>query len=169
MTRIAVFAAALAIAGAAAPVAAQSYDAKRVVVSVKQADLEAIVKTLGHTIRETGKPGETYLAAESEDGIIYLLFGTACDVKGVPGCQGVMMQARYDLPAGTTYQTIAKANDDLAAIGTSADFAEKSLMFTRYHVLDEGVTMGNIRANIDVLLALVGEGFAIAAGEEAAP
>ena len=169
MTRIAAFAAALAIAGAATPVAAQSYDAKRVVVSVKQADLEAIVKSLGHTIKETSKPGETYLAAEGKDGIIYLLFGTACDVKGVPGCQGVMMQARYDLPSGTTYQTLAKANDDLAAIGTTADFTENSLIFTRYHVLDEGVTMGNIRANVDVLLSLAGDAFAIAAGEEPDP
>ncbi|WP_285710689.1 hypothetical protein [Erythrobacter oryzae] len=168
MTRFLTIAAALAMAGAAAPVAAQSYDAKRVVMSVKQADLEAIVKSLGHTIKETGKPGETYLAAESEDGIIYLLFGTACDVKGVPGCQGVMMQARYDLPATTTYQTLAKANDDLAAIGTTADFTEKSLIFTRYHVLDKGVTMGNISANVDVLLGLVGDAYAMAAGEEPA-
>lgn len=168
MTRFLTIAAALAIAGAAAPVAAQSYDAKRVVVSVKQADLEAIVKSLGHTIKETGKPGETYLAAESEDGMIYLLFGTACDVKGVPGCQGVMMQARYDLPAGVTFESLAKANDELAAIGTTADFAEGELLFTRYHVLDHGVTMANIRANVDVLLGLVGDAYAVASGEQPA-
>ena len=161
-----IIAAGLALAVAAAPATAQTYDAKRVVVSVKQADLEAIVKSLGHTIKETGQPGETYLAAESEDGMIYLLFGTACDVKGVPGCQGVMMQARYDLPATTTYQTLAKANDDLAAIGTTADFTEKSIIFSRYHVLDHGVTMANIRANVDVLLGLVGDAYAIAAGEK---
>lgn len=159
-------AAALALAGAAVPAAAQSYDARRVVVSVEQADLEAIVGSLGHKVRETGKPGETYLAAESEDGIIYLLFGTACDVQGVPGCQGVMMQARYDLPEGTTLQTLAKANDEFAAISATADFAEKSLLFTRYHVLDHGVTMANIRANVEVLLGLVGEAYPIAAGEE---
>jgi len=170
MTRFAAIAAAaaLAIAGAAAPVAAQNYDAKRVVMSVNQADLEAIVGSLGHQVKETGKPGEIYLAAESDDGIIYLLFGTACDVNGVPGCQGVMMQARYDLPEGATYQTIAKANDELAAIGTTADFTEKSLTFTRYQVLDNGVTMANIRANVDVLLGLAGDAYAIAAGEEAA-
>ena len=166
MAGLRTIAAALALAGAAVPVAAQSYDARRVVVSVKQADLEAIVGSLGHKVRETGKPGETYLAAESEDGIIYLLFGTACDVQGVPGCQGVMMQARYDLPEGTTLATLAKANDEIAALSVTADFAGKSLLFTRYHVLDDGVTMANIRANVEVLLGLVGEAYPIAAGEE---
>ncbi|MBA4051717.1 MAG: hypothetical protein C0472_07520 [Erythrobacter sp.] len=168
MTRPWAIASALAIAGAGAPVAAQDYDAGRVVVSVNQADLAAIVASLGHKVRETGKPGETYLAAESEDGIIYLLFGTACDVSGVPGCQGVMMQARYDLPEGTTYETLAKTNDAQAAISVTADFAEKSLVFTRYHVLDYGVAMANIRENVNVLLSIVGDAYPVAAGEEPA-
>lgn len=166
MTRLPAFAAALAVAGAAAPAAAQDYDAKRVVMSVNQTDLAAIVTSLGHTLRETGKPGETYLAAESEDGIVYLIFGTACDVSGVPGCQGVMIQARYDLPEGTTLETLAKTNDAQAAISVTADFAEKSLVFTRYHVLDHGVTMANIRENVNVLLGIIGDAFPVAAGEE---
>lgn len=169
MTRPWAIAAALAIAGAAAPAAAEDYDAKRVVMSVTQTDLAAIVTSLGHKVRETGKPGETYIAAESEDGIVYLMFGTACEVNGVPGCQGVMMQARYDLPEGTTLETLAKTNDAQAAISVTADFAEKSLIFTRYHVLDYGVTMANIRANVDVLLGLVGDAYPLAAGEETAP
>ena len=168
MTRPWAIAAALAFAATGAPVAAQDYDAGRVVVSVNQADLAAIVASLGHKVRETGKPGETYLAAESEDGIIYLLFGTACDVSGVPGCQGVMMQARYDLPEGTTYETLAKTNDAQAAISVTADFAKKSLVFTRYHVLDHGVTMANIRENVNVLLSIVGDAYPVAAGEEPA-
>jgi hypothetical protein len=166
MTRLWAIAAALAIAGAAAPAAAQDYDAKRVVMSVSQADLAAIVTSLGHKIRETGKPGETYLAAESEDGIIYLMFGTACEVSGVPGCQGVMIQARYDLPEGTTLETLAKTNDAQAAISITADFAAKSLVFTRYHVLDHGVTMANIRENVNVLLAVTADAYPMAAGEE---
>jgi len=168
MTGLRAIAAALAMAGAAVPAAAQDYNAKRVVMAVNQADLAAIVTSLGHKVRETGKSGEVYLAAESEDGIIYLIFGTACDVKGVPGCQGLMMQARYDLPAGVSFETLAKANDELAAIGTTADFAEGELLFTRYHVLDYGVTMANIRANIDVLLGLVGDAYAVATGEQPA-
>ena len=166
MTRHWAIAAALAIAGAAAPAAAQEYQADRVVMAVSQADLAAIVTSLGHKIRETGKPGETYLAAESEDGVIYLMFGTACEVSGVPGCQGVMIQARYDLPEATTLETLAKTNDAQAAISITADFAAKSLVFTRYHVLDHGVTMANIRENVNVLLAVTADAYPMAAGEE---
>jgi hypothetical protein len=148
------------------PLAAQDYDPKRVVMAVDQTDLAAIAVSLGHTVKEVGKPGQTYLAAQTEDGTIYILFGTACDVNGVPGCQGVMMQVRYDLPGGTTLETIAKTNDAQAAISITADFAGKSLVFTRYHVLDLGVTMANIRANVDVLLAASADAYPMAAGEE---
>ncbi|MFM7377011.1 MAG: hypothetical protein ACKO1O_02590 [Erythrobacter sp.] len=157
-----------ALAGAGAPVAAQSYDAKRVVVSVKQADLEAIVTSLGHKIKEFGRTGETYIAAETPDGTVYLMFGTACDVGNVPGCQGVMMQLRYDLPQGTTLETLSRTNDAQAAISVTADFSAKSLVFTRYHVLDGGVTLGNIRENVNVLLAVTADAYPMAAGDEPA-
>jgi hypothetical protein len=153
----------------AAPLAAQEYDPARLVMAVGQTDLAEIAASLGHTVKEIGKPGQTYLAAETGEGIVYLMFGTACDVGGVPGCQGVMMQVRYDLPEGTTLETIARANDAQAAISITADFAGKSLVFTRYHVLDQGVTMANIRANVDVLLATSADAYPMAAGEEAAP
>lgn len=161
-------AAAVALSGAAAPAAAQEFDAGRVVLAVDQTDLAAIVTSLGHTVKEVGKAGETYIAAETADGLVYLLFGTACDVGNVRGCQGVMIQVRYDLPEGTTRETLAKANDTWAAISVTADFQEKSLIFTRYHVLDYGVTMANIRENVNVLLGIVGEAFPVAAGEEVA-
>lgn len=159
-----------AAAGAAfalvAPASAQEFQAERIVMAVDQTELAAIATALGHTVKEVGKPGETYVAAETEDGIVYLMFGTACDVGAVRGCQGVMMQVRYDLPAGTTLETLAKTNDAQAAISVTADFAAKSLVFTRYHVLDYGVTMGNIRENVNVLLGVVGDAFPMAAGEE---
>jgi hypothetical protein len=80
-----------------------------------------------------------------------------------------MMQVRYDLPEGTTLETIAKTNDAQAAISITADFAGKSLVFTRYHVLDQGVTMANIRANVEVLLAASADAYPMAAGEESTP
>lgn len=169
MTKVWAIAAAVALSGAAAPAAAQEFDAARVVMAVDQTDLAAIATALGHKVKEVGKTGETYVAAETEDGIIYLMFGTACDVGGVRGCQGVMMQVRYDLPEGTTLETLAKTNDAQAAISVTADFEAKSLVFTRYHVLDYGVTMGNIRENVNVLLGVVGDAFPMAAGEEPAP
>lgn len=157
--------AALALA-AATPLSAQDYVADKLVKSVSQDDLLAIVGALGHQVKGQGEAADDiYVAAEDEEGTTYLLFGTACEVNDIPGCQGVMMQVRYDLPATTTFETLAAANFDQAAINTWADFEEKTLGFTRYHVLDHGVTMANIGENIKVLLALVAEAYPVAAGE----
>ncbi|AUX69744.1 hypothetical protein CHX26_09745 [Porphyrobacter sp. HT-58-2] len=158
-------AAALALA-AATPLSAQDYVADKLVKSVNQGDLLAIVGALGHQVKGQGEAADDiYVAAEDEEGTTYLLFGTACEVNDIPGCQGVMMQVRYDLPATTTFETLAAANFSQAAINIWADFDEKTLGFTRYHVLDHGVTMANIRENINVLLALVAESYPVAAGE----
>lgn len=160
------FGAAIALAVTApAPVCAQDYVAERVVRSVGQNDLLALVGSLGHQVTDQGKADEVYVAAEDLVGITYLMIGTACEVNGVPGCQGVMMQVRFDLPSGTTAQTLAKANLEQAAINIWADFDEKTLGFTRYVVLDHGVTMANIRENVIVLLAIVEEAYPVAAGE----
>jgi hypothetical protein len=86
-------------------------------------------------------------------------------VNNVPGCQGVMMQVRFELPPTTTNETLAAANMDQAALNTWADFGEKTLGFTRYQVLDYGVTMANIRENVNVMLSLVPEAYPIASGE----
>lgn len=159
-------AAALAFgAVASAPAAAQDFDAARVKKSVDQNDLLAVIGSLGHQVREEGKADDIFVAAEAEDGTTYVLFGSACNVNEVAGCQGIMMQIRYDLPPATTVQTLAAANFEQAALNTWADFETKTLGFTRYVVLDQGVTMGNIRENVNVLLAITEEAYPIAAGE----
>jgi len=163
---MAALAGALALFGMAAPVTAQAYRAEEVKKSVSQADLALIVEALGHKVLDQGVPSDIFVIAQDENGMNYVLMGTACDMNGVPGCQGVLMQARFDLPPGTTFQTLAKANLDQAALNTWADFEDKTLGFTRYVVLDNGVTMANIRENVNVLLALVEETYPIAAGEQ---
>lgn len=159
---------ALALAGLTAPASAQDFVADKVVKSVGTADLAAVIGALGHQVLEQGEGADVLVLAENSDQIKYVLLGTACDVNGVPGCQGVLMQAQFDLPTGTTYETVAKANLDFAALNVWVDFEGKALGFTRYVVLDEGVTMANIRANVDVLLSLVGEAYPVAAGEDSA-
>lgn len=158
-----------AAAFAATPLAAQDYAAERVVKSVGQADLVALVGSLGHQVKEEGEAGEVLVAAEDADGVTYLLYGTACEVNGVSGCQGVMMQVRFDLPATTTFESLAKANLEQAAINTWADFERRTLGFTRYVVLDHGVTMANIRENVNVMLAIVADVYPIAVGEPERP
>jgi len=156
--------AALAL-GLAAPAAAQDFVPDKVVKSVGSGDLAAVVGALGHQVLEQGEGEETVVLAENPDQLKYVLLGTACEMNGVAGCQGVLMQAQFDLPPATTYETVAKANLDYAALNIWVDFGEKSLGFTRYVVLDEGVTMANLRANVEVLLSLIGEAYPVAAGE----
>lgn len=164
--RFAALAGALALASLAAPGAAQSYKAEQVKKSVTQADLLAIIGSLGHQLLEQSDQSDVFVVAQADEGVNYFLIGTACDVNGVPGCQGIMMQVRYDLSSGTTFETLARANLAQAALNTWADFSEQTLGFTRYQVLDHGVTMANIRENVVVMLERVAETFPIAAGEQ---
>ena len=159
-------AAAILIAVGAAPAAAQDYAPERIKKSVTQADLFAIVGSLGHQVLEQGEDDQVFVVAQTEDATNYFLLGTACDVNDVPGCQGIMMQLRFDLPPTTTFETLAKANLEQAALNSWADFEGKTLGFTRYQVLDNGVTMANIRENVNVLLALGAEAYPVAAGEQ---
>jgi hypothetical protein len=151
---------------APATVAAQSYDANKVKKSVQVADLKAVVNELGHTFNSEGDYGEVSVVATDEYGIIYILIGTACDVNDVPGCQGIMMQVRYDIPEGMTNQQLADANLAQAAVNTWADFEDGTLGFTRYQVLDDGVTMANIKANVLVLLDVSSAAYGVVLGEE---
>jgi len=164
--RIATLAGALALASLSVPGAAQTYNADQIKKSVTQDDLLAIVGSLGHQVVEQGADGEIYVVAQDETGVNYFLIGTACEVNDIPGCQGIMIQSRYELPPGTTPETLAKTNLDQAALNTWADFDDKTLGFTRYQVLDHGATMANIRENVVVLLSLVAEAYPVAAGKQ---
>jgi hypothetical protein len=147
------FAAAVMLASLAAPVAAQDYDPDRVIKGVDLDDLKAVVASLGHTIKEESPTGDVSLAALDEAGTIYILTGTACSDTGI-GCQGVNMMVTYD----GTADDLAKVNDvnmNEQALNTWYDPSDNTLGFTRYVVLDYGVTMANLRENVVVLLSVV--------------
>lgn len=158
MRKVHLLAAAVVLAGgnvAAAPAArAQGYSAERLVKSVDLDDLKAIVASLGHTVSEQGKFGEISLSATDAEDTNYVLIGTACDANGVPGCQGVMMQVRFDPDEGVDSESLARANLSQAAVNTWRDPANGTIGVTRYVVLDHGVTMANLRENVNVLLSL---------------
>lgn len=158
MRKVHLLAAAVVLAGgnmAAAPVArAQGYSGERLVKSVDLDDLKAIVASLGHTVSEQGKFGEISLSATDAEDTNYVLIGTACDANGVPGCQGVMMQVRFDPDESVDSESLARANLSQAAVNTWRDPANGTIGVTRYVVLDHGVTMANLRENVNVLLSL---------------
>ena len=165
--RAAILAGSITMAGAmaAAPVAAQEYVPEKVVKSVSTADLRALVASLDH--EEVKVIEEEYIViGRDEEGLAYTLFGTACDVGSVPGCQGIMAQVRYDLPDSVTHARLAKANLQNAALNVWADYENETLGVTRYVVIDYGVTMANLRENISVLLSLAPGAVGTATGDE---
>lgn len=164
--RIAALAGALALASLSAPVAAQTFNAEQVKTAVTQDDLVVIVGSLGHQVMEQGTGSEIFVLAEDPAGTSYFLIGAGCDVDDVPGCRGVIIRSQFELPPGTSTETLAKANLEIGALNTSADFEGMALVFTRFQLIDFGVTMGNIRENVAVMLGLIAEAYPIAAGEQ---
>lgn len=157
MRKVHLLAAALGLAGAnAAPAQAQSqgYSAERLVKSVDLEDLRAIVESLGHTVSEQGKFGDVSVSATDAQETNYILIGTACNANGVRGCQGVMMQVRFDPDESVDAESLARANLSQAAVNTWRDPANGTIGVTRYVVLDHGITMANLRENVNVLLSL---------------
>jgi hypothetical protein len=111
-------------------------------------------------IRQHGKKdenevnyGPVSVAAQTESGTNYLLIGTACNVGDVAGCQGVMVQIRFDADASIADERLLRANLAQAAVNTWRD-QSGTIGVTRYVVLDHGITMANLRANVLVLLGL---------------
>jgi hypothetical protein len=158
MRRSTVLFAAVAAMPALSPtaVSAQSFDGARVIQSAQLSDLKAVVTSLGHTIDAEGVSGEHSLRVITEDGLRYLLIGTACNVGDVAGCQGVMMQVRFTIDNGEEIlvENVNRANYEQAAINAWFNEDSRMMGITRYVVLDHGITLANLKSNVDVLLAI---------------
>jgi hypothetical protein len=143
-------AAALASLAALAPGAAsaQSYDAQRIVTSITQADLVALVRARGDQVVEENAYGDvSVMARDAVDGIIYHLIGKACGQADVTGCLGLDIQVRYDDDSSVTLAKINEANIAYAVAKASYDLGEddKLLVYiTHYMILDGGQRLENI-------------------------
>ena len=159
-----VAAAGMAAAVISTPALAETtYNPDRIVKSVENDDLIAIVKSLDHEIVQIADDSRL-VGAKEKDGLSYILIGTACDANGVSGCQGVNMQVRWSGSSGMTDANLAEANLEYAAITSWYLPDTDSLGFSRYVVLDYGITMANLRENLKVLLAVAPRAKAIATG-----
>lgn len=85
-------------------------DDSRVLTSVTLADLQSIVVEEGHTVLSTGDEGAVSVRAETADGLIFNLLGTACDTDYADGCLGINIQVRYDADGKETLERINEAN-----------------------------------------------------------
>lgn len=136
------------------PVAALAQDAimtedERLVTGILLEDLKAITSDLGHTIRAENNDN-VLVTANTEDGFIYSMHGAACDNSGL--CRGINMMASYDTTEDMTPESIGAANIAYAAANIWS--SDGSLVISRYLILDGGMTISNIKANINTLLAI---------------
>lgn len=133
---------------AAGSASAQSYDAQRVVSSITQADLIAMVRTRGDQLVEEKAYGDvSVMARDAEQGIIYHLIGKACEQPGVTGCLGLDIQVRYDADSDVAMAKINEANITYALAKASYDVSEDgepTVFITHYMILDGGQRLDNI-------------------------
>lgn len=134
-------------------------DDSRLLTSAKLADIEALVNEDGYTIISTGDDGAVSLRAEDDNGLIFNIIGTACETALADGCLGLHMQVRYTADGKETLERINGANLMWAATAiwyspTGYDGETPTVGISRYVILDNGVTAGNIKDNLVNLLAI---------------
>lgn len=134
-------------------------DDSRLFTSIDLPELEALVTAAGHTITSTGDDGPVSLRAVTEGGLIFNILGTACGTVYAEGCLGLHMQVRYTADGHETLERINGANLMWAATAiwysaTGYDGDSPTVGISRYVILDNGVTAGNISENLVNLLAI---------------
>ena len=158
--RILLVVCALVLAGAT-PVLAQSNSGMtaqarddRLVKSVTVEDLKAIVLAEGHTVNWVGKIGPVSVGGKTREGLLFDLIGRACEEPGVVGCLGIAMQVTYDIDSRLTTEKVNLVNSRYWAASVWIDVPGNRLVINRYVILDEGITMLNIRTNLSNALAI---------------
>jgi|GEM_PF-918340 len=125
--------------------------------SVTLADLERLARSGGGTVEDAqAGDGNPYVVAkDSETGLRYALYGTACNAGS---CSGIEMAATW---AGTAYNTdmnrINEWNLSKAAVSVgvqSNNDGSKSVLVSRYLILDFGQTFENLELNLTVFKSI---------------
>lgn len=119
--------------------------------SIDEQGLADFAEAQGDEILGYGEAGDVSVRAQTEDGTIYYLTGTACSEEGV--CAGINMSARFDANESVTLERINEANLRRAAV--SVWKLDNTLGISRYVILDGGQTMENIQINFDNFIAIV--------------
>lgn len=134
-------------------------DDSRLLTSIQLAEIEEVLTSEGHTIMDTGEEGAVSVRARTGNGLIFSVIGTACDTDLADGCLGLNMQVRYDADGKETLERINNANLMWSAASvwytqTGFDGKTPTVGISRYVILDNGVTLGNIKENLFNLLAI---------------
>ncbi len=116
------------------------------------AQMKTLAQGMGLTVTQeaTLDNGDPVLAVRSVAGAGFVIQGAACEATR---CRGATLMAFV------TYETPAKAQEalkrlDFAAVQVRAD-EPKVLTLSRYLVFDGGIHRDNLRANVELFLAVV--------------
>ena len=136
-------------------ISAQAEDTSRddhLVTSLTQADIRFVAESLDHTIRRDLEDSVGVLAhyQENEDSseLVYAMQGKAC--QNGPDCLGLEIFVIFE--GAFTADEANDINRRWSAI--KATETDGSLYLTRYLILDDGQTIGNIRTNVLNALAI---------------
>lgn len=147
---------ALLASGAAMLCATAAYAQVRpdsaVLSSVGEKELRELVLARGDTIDADKPLDDPSVRGLTKDGIRYLLIATECPRNNVVACTGIMMQVRYTADDKVTHKGITEANVREAAVGTWWDEQSQIVGFTRFVHLGGGVTWGNLKSNLTLML-----------------
>ena len=134
---------------------AMAEDASRneeLATSLNQETIRFIAESLDHTVRRDIEDKIGVLAVYQEDSsdaeLVYAMQGKAC--QDSPDCLGLEVYVIYE--GDFTAEQANDINQRWAAIKATAN--EGSLYLTRYLILDNGQTIGNIRTNVLNTLAI---------------
>ena len=134
---------------------AQAQSRQAVIATVSKADLRLIVTLEGHTIIEEDMFDVPSVRGKTKDGLIFQLLGSNCTEGANARCRNVMMQIRYDDDDRVTYEGINEANFREATVTAWWDAEGNTVGFTRFVVLDGGVTLMNLRQNLRTMFTYV--------------
>jgi hypothetical protein len=143
---------AIGLATAVSAQGASGIDDSKLVKSVTLTDMQAIVTALDHAVLDRNVD-DVLIIAQDGDGQKYVLDGTACNEAGA--CQGLNMFMTYDLTDGISLESLNTASLSYAAV--SVWQSGQSVGVSRYVILDGGMTIANIKVNIETLTALGGK------------
>lgn len=144
--RMMAMAAAMAVAGGPAQAQPQGGVMKALDFGV----LRAITGELDFQILDEGvdQDGDYYLEVETDTGLPFMAYGVICDDDDVmTGCIGLNMVTTFSVKTGQDVHAVVESiQNAFIKVYRSGD----DVRIARYVIFDDGITRGNLKANVDV-------------------
>lgn len=151
-TPVALFAACMALLSVATAAPADAQDNSRVMKALEFGELRAIAADLDYLVTGEGvdQDGDYYLDVETDSGLPFTAYGVICDEDDpTKDCIGLNLVTTFSLEAGKDVQA---AVDTVQNAFIKVYKSGEDLRIARYVIFDEGITRGNLQANVEVFV-----------------